>query len=80
MNRKKIAKAIGDAGKALQLLSEGLIEGEKLEASAEDLAAMAREIAKMVGMPNQRTTAERWKRTDPITGAFTKDKASDGAS
>ena len=48
MNNKKVAAAIGNAGGALVMLSEGMMEGETMEIDARDVGQFARAIADAV--------------------------------
>lgn len=51
MNNKKVAAAIGNAGRALVMLSEGMMEGETMEIDARDVGDFARAIADALKTP-----------------------------
>jgi hypothetical protein len=48
VNSRKIAAALSHIGKGLQLLADGMTEGEKWDIDAKDLPRFAQEIAKAV--------------------------------
>ena len=59
MNNKKVAAAIGKAGRALVMLSEGMMEGETMEIDARDVGEFARAIADAV-----KTAADKGDQND----------------
>jgi hypothetical protein len=65
VNVRKVAKGLNDIGKALQLLSEGIMEGEKLTIDQSSVKGFAQEIMRAYhGMGEERAPSGGGDQTD----------------